>query len=163
MNGIYLGIGGNQGDRANYLAKARNLIHQQLGPIIKQSTIYQTAAWGLTEQQDFYNQVLYLKSSLSAKSCMNACLEIETALGRRRDHKWGQRTIDIDILFYNQDHIKTKNLKIPHPHLHERKFVLVPLNEIAPHFIHPVLGRKVFTLLRNCPDKLSVKKVEKNN
>ena len=159
MNGIYLGIGGNEGNRAEYLAQARALIAEQIGPIQRLSSIYQTAAWGNTKQQDFYNQVLFVRSDLSALKCLNACLKIEQQLGRERKNKWGSRTIDLDILFYNQDHIKKKNLSIPHPHLHERNFVLIPMNEIAPHFIHPVLRKKIFTLVKNTQDKLPVKKV----
>ena len=159
MNGIYLGIGGNKGNRSKYLEQARLLISNELGTIIKTSTIYQTAAWGKTNQQDFYNQVLFVKSPLSPTESIKKCLVIETALGRERSNKWDSRTIDIDILFYNHEIINSKNLQVPHPYLHERNFVLVPLHEIAPHFIHPVFRKKILTLLKQSPDQLAVKKV----
>lgn len=160
MNGIYLGIGGNKGNRAQYISRARDFITNEIGNIAALSAIYQTAAWGNTEQQDFYNQVLFVKTKLSAKDALKKCLEIEVKLGRERKYKWSSRTIDIDILFFNRDIINSKNLKVPHPHLHERNFVLFPLNEIAPHYIHPVFRKKIFTLLKNSPDKLPVKKVK---
>ncbi len=159
MNGIYLGIGGNQGNRASFLSKARHHIAQEIGPIIKESSIYQTAAWGKTNQADFYNQVLYIQSEHTAEECLNRCLAIEKDLGRKRKDKWSSRTMDIDILFFNNQIIKKKKLTIPHPFLHERNFVLVPMHEIAPHYIHPVLRKKIFTLLKNSADKLQVKKV----
>lgn len=160
MNGIYLGIGGNEGNRAHFLAKTRERIAERIGHIEKCSSIYQTAAWGETNQKDFYNQVLFIKTKYTAQESMNLCLEIEKELGRERKQKWGSRTIDIDILFYGRAIINSKKLIIPHPHLHKRNFVLVPMHEIAPHFIHPVLRKKIFTLLRNSPDELAVKKVK---
>lgn len=160
MNGIYLGIGGNVGNRKENLSKARQLIAEYFGEIKSASSIYQTAAWGKTDQQDFYNQVLFVKTKLASEQCMKNCLEIENQLGRKRTDKWSSRTIDIDILFYNSEIINKPNLKIPHPFIQERNFVLAPLAEIAPYFIHPVLRKRIKTLLKNTPDKLSVKKVD---
>ena len=159
MNGIYIGIGGNQGQRASFLSKARAQIMLEIGPINKASSIYQTAAWGATEQADFYNQVLYVRSKLSPLPCLEKCLAIEKSLGRKRTDKWSSRTIDIDILFYNNEVIKNKKLEVPHPYIQDRNFVLVPLHEIAPHYTHPVLRKKIFTLLKNCKDDLPVKKL----
>jgi len=159
MNGIYLGIGGNEGHRAQNVRQAQSFISTSIGSIVKTSSVYQTAAWGNTEQPDFYNQVLLVKTELSAKDCLKQCLAIEKKLGRIRSGQWSGRTMDIDILFFNQEIIRSKKLTVPHPYLHERNFVLVPLNEIAPHFIHPVFRKKIFTLLKNSPDKLPVKKV----
>ncbi len=159
MNGIYLGIGGNKGKRVQLLQKAHALIEEKMGVITRTSSIYETAAWGKTNQPNFLNQVLKVETSLDAQACMRACLSIEQELGRTRKQKWESRTMDIDILFYNTAIINSKNLIVPHPYLHERNFVLAPLNEIAPHFVHPVLRKKIFTLLKTSPDQLEVKKV----
>ena len=159
MNGVYLGIGGNEGNRLLYLEKAKELIREEIAPIAKESSIYKTAAWGEENQPDFYNQVIYLKTELGAQECLKKCLSIEKKLGRKRQHKWSSRTIDIDILFYGSKIISRSNLKIPHPHLHERNFVLVPMHEIAPHFVHPVFRKKIFTLLKECTDNLDVKRI----
>jgi len=159
MNGIYLGIGGNEGDRAQNVRQAQSFISKSIGSIVQTSSVYQTAAWGNTEQPDFYNQVLLVETKLSANNCLKQCRGIEKKLGRVRSGQWSGRTMDIDILFFNQEIIRSKKLTVPHPYLHERNFVLVPLNEIAPHFIHPVFRKKIFTLLKNSPDKLPVKKV----
>jgi 2-amino-4-hydroxy-6-hydroxymethyldihydropteridine diphosphokinase len=159
MNGIFLGIGGNMGNRKKLLHTTRGLIEVEIGAISKSSSVFKTKAWGLENQADFYNQVLYVRTKLSAVDCLKKCLSIEKKMGRERTTKWSSRTIDIDILFFNNEIIKKKDLKIPHPHLHERNFVLVPMNEIAPHYIHPFFKQKIFTLLKNSSDKLSVKKV----
>ena len=160
MNGVYLGIGGNAGERAENLRLARKAITEKIGAIIKSSSVYKTAPWGNTKQADFYNQVLFVKTNLPVEKVLKESLAIEDELGRKRTKKWGPRTMDIDILFYNNDIIKKKNLNIPHPRLTERNFVLVPMNEIAPHFIHPVCRKKIFTLLRNSPDKLPTIKIK---
>jgi 2-amino-4-hydroxy-6-hydroxymethyldihydropteridine diphosphokinase len=157
MNGVYLGIGGNKGNRAQLLAKAQRLIASHIGRITSQSSLYETAAWGNTKQANFLNQVLKVETKLNAPQCMQACLDIEKELGRTRNQKWESRTMDLDILFFNNEIIKTKSLIVPHPHLHERNFVLAPLCEIAPHFLHPVLRKKIFTLYRNATDQLEVK------
>lgn len=160
MNGIYLGIGGNEGDRMRNIQAAQREIIKKIGPIKKSSATYITAAWGQTKQPDFYNQVLFIKTKLTAIACLEKCQKIENDLGRKRTEKWGRRTMDIDILFFNKEIIKSKKLQIPHPHLHERNFVLIPLHEIAPHFIHPIFRKKIFTLLKNSPDELRVNKVK---
>ncbi len=159
MNGVYLGIGGNVGNRAYYLDKARAKITGLIGPILRESSIYKTAAWGNTEQQDFYNQVLYVRTKLEPASLLKTCLEIEKEMGRQRDVKWSARTIDIDILFFNNTIIQKERLQIPHPHAHLRNFVLIPMEEIAPHYIHPIFRKKIRTLLKQCPDILPVSKV----
>lgn len=159
MNGLYLGIGGNAGNRREFLAEAKKEIGVKIGPILKESSIYKTAAWGKTDQPDFFNQVLYLSTKLSAQSTLKTCLEIEKKLGRNRTEKWAARTIDIDILFFNHDIIKSKKLTVPHPHIQDRNFVLEPLLEIAPHLIHPVFRKKIFTLHRLSPDLLPVEKL----
>ncbi len=156
MNGIYLIIGGNMGEREKYLFESAIAVEKQIGKIIHQSSIYETASWGNTAQRPFLNQVLYLKTVLSARQVLENCLAIEKQMGRVREIKWGSRTIDIDILFYNEDVIQEDNLKIPHPFIQDRKFVLVPFNEIAPDFIHPVLKKTIHQLLIECKDSLEV-------
>jgi 2-amino-4-hydroxy-6-hydroxymethyldihydropteridine diphosphokinase len=156
INGVYLGIGGNKGRRELLLSKAIVLIEQKIGRLVVQSNIYETAAWGHTKQRNFLNQVLFIHSALSPNECIKECLEIEASLGRTRHQKWESRTMDIDILFYNSEIIESKDLIIPHPHLHERNFILAPFCEIAPHFIHPSFGKKMATLLKESPDPLNV-------
>ena len=160
MNGVYIIIGGNIGDRFLYLSKANSMIETEIGKIILKSNIYQTAAWGNTDQHAFLNQVLYIHTTLNAKMLLETCLQIEKKLGRVRDKKWDARIIDIDILFYKDSVINQPNLKIPHPYLQNRRFVLVPLAEIAPHFIHPILQKSIKNLLSACQDTLEVKRIE---
>lgn len=158
MNTAYLILGGNQGDCLKNLNDARSLIALEAGSISKFSKIYVTAAWGNEDQSDFYNQAICLKTQLSASDLLTKLLELEEKLGRKRGgEKWQARTIDIDILFYNEEIIHQKNLVIPHPFIQERRFVLVPLNDIAKEFIHPILQKDIQTLLLECVDKLNVK------
>lgn len=144
------------GNRLAYLTEAVNFITQKVGTIINQSAIFQTAAWGNNEQPDFFNQVLHIETNLSPVHLLGELLSIEKGLGRNRDEgKWMARTMDIDILFYNSEIIDLDTLKIPHPHLHERKFVLVPLQQIAGKYIHPGLNKSIDTLLKTCKDTLA--------
>jgi 2-amino-4-hydroxy-6-hydroxymethyldihydropteridine diphosphokinase len=157
MNDIYLLTGGNMGDRLYNLEIAEAMIERTAGPIIKRSSIYETAAWGFTEQNAFLNQVLCITSHLNAVELLQQLLSIELELGRKRVQKMGPRGIDIDILFYGQQIISTPDLVVPHPRIAERRFVLTPLNEIAPDFIHPVYQKTVQQLLKICADPLEVK------
>jgi 2-amino-4-hydroxy-6-hydroxymethyldihydropteridine diphosphokinase len=158
QNIVYLITGSNLKQPAKQLQKAANQINKKVGTIIRQSAIYQTAAWGNTNQPAFLNQVLKITTTLQPLQVLHAVLGIEAAQGRVRTTKYAARVIDIDILFYNKEIITTPNLTVPHPLLQQRNFVLVPLNQIAPMLKHPVLGKTVHQLLQTCPDPLSVKK-----
>ena len=159
MNPIYLLLGSNLGNSAQYLQEARKSIESDLGPILKTSSIYQTAAWGKTDQPDFLNQVILISSNLNPKELLSKILAIETKLGRSRIDKWNARTMDIDILFYGEYCINESDLIVPHPYLHLRSFTLTPLLEIAPDFYHPVLNKTIAVLCENLSDNLFVDKI----
>ena len=158
MNEVYLLTGGNIGDRMGYLSKAKEAIKHSCGKILQESSVYETAAWGLENQEAFLNQVLKIETSLGAEQLLASILQIEENLGRKRELKYGPRTIDIDILFFNDEVIDRQGLKIPHPQMQNRRFVLVPLNEIASTKIHPLFHKTVSQLLTECPDPLTVNK-----
>ena len=139
--------------------KAAKKIHAHIGKITRSSGLYQTAAWGITAQPDFINQVIVVETSLEAEEMMQTILTIEEEMGRVRTKKNAARTIDIDILFFNKEIIKSSSLIIPHPFIQDRRFVLVPLNELSARFIHPVLKKSIQQLLKQSPDKLDVKKI----
>ena len=159
MSTAYLLIGGNLGNRKENLSKATGLIRKQCGVAINSSSLYETAAWGMAEQPSFLNQVLEISTSLDAKQLMRRILKIENMMGRVRKEKFGPRTIDIDILFYENEILDLLFLKIPHPELQNRRFVLVPLAEINSELQHPVLKKTIAELLEECPDNLEVKKI----
>lgn len=160
MNKVFLLIGGNIGDRLSNLSKARIEIEKSAGVIIKQSAIYETEAWGITDQPTFLNQVLLIETTLSAGLLLSKLLLIESAIGRKRAVKLGPRLIDLDILFFNNEIIYENDLVIPHPQLQNRRFTLVPLCEIEPHFKHPVLHKSIKDLLAACADTLEVKPLQ---
>lgn len=158
MNEVYLLTGGNIGNRLVFLSKAKEAINNKCGRILQASSIYETAAWGLENQEAFLNQVLKIKTSLTPDDLLKSILQIEGELGRKRELKYGPRTIDIDILLFNDEIIDRQGLKIPHPQIQNRRFVLIPLNEIASDKIHPVFQKPVSQLLAECPDLLEVNK-----
>ncbi len=158
MNKVYLLLGSNLGDRHALLERATQLIGKAVGPVIRKSADYSTAPWGKSDQPDFFNRVLVVNTKLSAEDTLNRILDIEKKMGRIREQRYAPRTIDIDILFYNKSIISKPRLTIPHPQIAERRFVLTPLNELSPQFIHPVHHKNIHQLLSNCKDKLPVKK-----
>lgn len=158
MNRTYLLLGSNQGNRLRHLQEAIRRIGRKAGRIQRQSAVYITAAWGLTSQPDFLNQVLVVDTRLPPGELLHCLLGIEKEMGRIRTFKNAPRVIDIDILFYGHCCLHTKELDIPHPRIAERRFVLVPLNEIAPGLKHPEKGQTIHELLRVCTDPLNVKK-----
>lgn len=155
----YLLLGSNLGDSRKYLHDASACIELKAGAITLKSSLYQTASWGKQDLPDFINQVICVQTDLLPKQLLKIILEIEIELGRQRVSRWGSRTIDIDILFYEDQILNDPDLTIPHPYLHERRFSLTPLHEIAPHVIHPVFNKSVGQLLGELSDSLLVKKL----
>ena len=159
MSIAHLLIGGNLGDRKTNLLTAISLINEQCGPLIRSSSIYETEAWGKTDQPSFLNQALEISTSLNARQLMRKILKIEKEMGRVRKEKLGPRIIDIDILLYENEIHDLRFLKIPHPEMQNRRFVLVPLAEIKSTLQHPVLKKTIAELIEECPDNLEVKKI----
>ncbi|NOT51745.1 MAG: 2-amino-4-hydroxy-6-hydroxymethyldihydropteridine diphosphokinase [Chitinophagaceae bacterium] len=158
MNTAYLLTGGNLGDREKNLADARDHVNAQCGKIVNASSLYETAAWGNTDQPSFLNQALEIRTELTARQLMRRLLKVEKTMGRVRKEKYGPRIIDIDILLFNHEIHNYPLLKLPHPEMQKRRFALLPLAEIVPAIIHPVLNKTIAELLKQCPDTLEVKK-----
>ena len=160
MNKVYLILGGNMGKRDEVMFHALRKIDRQLGKIVLQSGIFETAAWGYENQPAFYNCVVEITTEKSAREVLEKVLSIENQIGRvRSEAQWQERLIDIDILFFNDSVLEESDLKIPHPLLHKRKFTLVPLHEIAANLVHPILQKSIAELLADCDDKLDTRKV----
>ncbi len=157
MIDVFLLSGSNLGDRQLYLQQAIQHIETDIAPIVKLSSVYETQSWGKTDAPDYLNQVIQLKTALTARDVLKKILNIETVLGRKREEKWGSRTIDLDILFYGSMIISEPGLQIPHPELQNRRFTLEPLSEIAPDFVHPVFKKSIFQLKSELKDNLIVK------
>lgn len=155
---VVIGLGSNLGNRLQNLSTAIDLINSNAGPVLFMSSVYETAAWGNEAMPPYLNQVLITGTIMDPITLLEALLEIENKMGRERNTKWTSRIIDLDILFYGEKIINKSKLKIPHPHLHERKFTLVPLVEIIPEFIHPVFKKSMRQLSVICHDTLSVNK-----
>ncbi|MGQ7855131.1 2-amino-4-hydroxy-6-hydroxymethyldihydropteridine diphosphokinase [Pedobacter sp. WC2501] len=156
----YLLLGGNLGNREANLKKAIELLNDKIGKVITSSSLYETAAWGKTDQPAFLNQAIALQTNLSALEVLDLALGIEQELGRVRKDKWGERLIDIDLILFGDQIINIPDkLQVPHPHMQDRKFVMEPLAEIAPEVIHPVLGETILSISRNIDDPLEVKKL----
>jgi len=161
MNRTYLLIGSNEGDRIHHMSTAREMVKDKIGKITASSQLYETAAWGKHDQPDFLNQVLLVNTLLPAATCLKEILLIEKRMGRIRTKKNDPRIIDIDILFFNDDIINDVHLSVAHPELQNRKFVLIPMNELSPGLIHPVLHRSMRDLLSTCKDELEVRVFQK--
>jgi 2-amino-4-hydroxy-6-hydroxymethyldihydropteridine diphosphokinase len=157
---LFILLGTNLGDRNTNLQQAISELEVKIGKILTQSKIYQTAAWGITDQPDFLNQVLHIETKLKPQKVLEIILSIEKKMGRVRLQKWGARLIDIDILYYGMKIINETDLIIPHPFLQERMFTLKPLAEIAPNFIHPVFNKSNTVLMEESKDQTKVLLIE---
>ncbi|WP_407272608.1 2-amino-4-hydroxy-6-hydroxymethyldihydropteridine diphosphokinase [Radiobacillus sp. PE A8.2] len=152
MNVAYIGLGSNIAPRFATLMDAVKIIGESPAiTVTAKSSIYETKPVGFVDQDNFLNMVLELKTTLNPSELLGRCLQIELQLGRKREIKWGPRTIDLDILLYNQDNIKTERLIVPHPRMHERAFVLIPLSEINPNLFVPTNDKCVKDILDEVP------------
>lgn len=159
MINVFLLLGSNLGDRQLFLKQAIKGI-ENIAEIVKTSSVYETEAWGREGEPDYLNQVILVKTDLLPRAMLKKILDLEKALGRKRNERWGSRTIDIDILFFGEMIIDDNpNLIIPHPRLHERRFTLEPLGELDNQFVHPVLKKTISQLKNELTDSLIVKKL----
>ena len=157
---IFLGLGGNLGNRENFLKSAVQLIEERVGSVEQVAPIYETKAWGVADQQDYLNTVVEIQSNLSNQEILRLVQEIENTLGRERKERWGSRTIDIDLLFDGDFKSSDPDLTLPHPRLASRNFVLHPLRDIAPQFVHPLLKKTIADLCEESEDTTLVKRYE---
>ena len=160
MPSAVLSLGTNIGNKLENLTEARHQLQNLPCILLKTSSVYETAPWGNSQQELFYNQVIEIETPITPEALMEGILNIEHRMGRIRMKKWEPRIIDIDILFYDDRIIEQVNLHIPHQHLHERKFILEPLKEILPELIHPVLKLTTDQLLSRLQDDLKVEKLK---
>jgi 2-amino-4-hydroxy-6-hydroxymethyldihydropteridine diphosphokinase len=162
MNSVYLCLGGNLGDREKNMNAASAFLEKELGRIAAQSRIYESEPWGSSSAQWYLNRVILLHTAKSPEETLLITQEAERNAGRqRRDSRNADRTLDIDLLFFDSLILRTAELEIPHPRLHLRKFALVPMQEIEPSFMHPVFGATVSRLLSECADTCIVRRYEK--
>lgn len=159
MKGKYLILGSNLGDPLSSLQTALEKIKTEVGEVVRSSSVYVSEPWGIKDQPAFNNQVVEIETEFNAYSTLKKLLAIETSMGRIRGEKWGERIIDIDILYFDDQVINTDNLIIPHPGIPGRRFVLVPLCELIPDQIHPVLNVSNADLLQITSDTLCVQKI----
>jgi len=159
MNTVYLLLGSNMGNSEQILSDAINMIEMKIGKRTKSSSIYRTAAWGKEDQADFLNQIIIVSSTMAPSIILKEIFAIEKEMGRVRTTKYAARVIDIDILYFNDEIIHTENLIIPHPQIQNRRFVLIPLAEVAPLYQHPLLKKTAIELLLICPDNLNVQNI----
>lgn len=163
MEKLVLIIGGNLGDRLRLIKKAKKLLEERIGKVLTTSSIFETEAWGGSSQGDYLNQVLVFQTAMDPLQVLECIQEIENHLERKREVKWGNRTMDIDILYFGERIIISKKLTLPHPYLEKRKFVLEPLSQILPDFIHPSLGKSHLELLKICQDNSKVNLYDKKS
>ncbi len=152
---VVLILGGNRGDREELINLAVKYISEK-NHFVSGSAIYETQAWGNVAKGNFLNQVIQIETSVSPQKLLEQTQEIEDKLGRKRTEIWGDRTMDIDILYFGDEVIRTPNLTIPHQLMHDRRFVLVPLVDILPDMIHPIFGKSNRILLEECTDPCEV-------
>lgn len=153
-NTVFIGLGSNVGNKLFHLQKSKELIESKIGKIVSCSSIYETEPWGFASEQSFLNQAIKIETQNSALEILNVISEIELSMGRiRTDNQYISRTIDIDILFFNDEIINEANLSVPHPRIAERQFVLMPLFEIAREFVHPILQKTIMELKVECDDE----------
>lgn len=159
VNTVYLLLGGNKGDVKSHFIRACELMEQRIGRIFSMSPLYASEAWGFSSDSLFLNQVIALQTQQMEDEVLEGVLRIEEDLGRVREfgtQGYQNRSLDIDILFFNQLICEKSSLIIPHPRLHLRKFTLCPLNDIAPALVHPVFQKTIEELLAICPDNSEV-------
>lgn len=160
MEKVFIGLGGNVGNVSETFNLVLKDMHEKIGKVVKSSSRYKTEPWGNKNQDNFLNQVVCIETNLGPYEVLQQIFDIEKKLGRSRnkDNQFAPRTIDIDILFFGNEIINDENLIIPHARLHLRNFVLTPMLEIAPDFIHPSFNKSIADLLNNEIDKSFVKK-----
>lgn len=156
MEKVVFVIGGNLGDRMKLIEQASKMLGENFSDPLISSSVFETEAWGNLSEGDYLNQVLVFQTNLTPEVVLTIIQDIENQLGRKREEKWGNRTMDIDILYFGQQVIQNQKLIIPHPFISRRKFVLEPLVEILPNFIHPVFLVSNTELLKTCSDTSSV-------
>lgn len=160
INTVFIELGSNQGNRYELLQHAIQLLQKEGCKLLQQSSIYETPPWGFEAEQNFYNMVIKLATSKNAFELLHVLMEIETKLGRTRGiERYSSRTIDLDILFFNDEIIESTELSIPHERLHLRNFVLEPLNEISQDLVHPVFNKTINELMKQCTDEAICKKL----
>lgn len=161
VRNTYLSLGSNRGNKLKYLQSAVDLISEKVGHVSKVSSIYKTKSWGF-EGDDFFNICIEVSTNFNPKSLIRTVLQIETSLGRERSNtpNYQNRNIDIDILLFDDDILFYNDLEVPHPRMLERKFVLVPLTEIAPNVIHPITKKTILICLQNCDDNNEIIKID---
>ncbi|MGB0885909.1 MAG: 2-amino-4-hydroxy-6-hydroxymethyldihydropteridine diphosphokinase [Chitinophagales bacterium] len=158
LNFVIFSLGSNMGNRLAYLNLAIKGLENQLGDLLIKSNVFETEAWGNKAQTSFLNQVVVFQTNKKPEACLNILQSIEKEQQRKRNEHWGPRTLDIDILFFNQEIINTHRLIIPHPFLEKRLFVLLPLSQILADFVHPKLQKNILQLLQECKDNTQVEK-----
>ena len=160
MHQVFLGIGGNTGNKHDNFDKVYTFIKNELGDIIKCSSVYETPPWGFESEENFWNQVILIETQFAPEKLLENITKIENWFGRERvSGKYTSREMDIDILYYDDLFIETETLIIPHPRIQQRRFVLIPLNEIASDLMHPLLCLTSFQMLEKCKDESVILKL----